>query len=123
MARPVTYQDSPPLLANPQEWVNSMFGEKDKDDLFTELLYLKQEKWAYQKEWRIVSRGTRVNESGLFSDYSFNSSELTGIYFGPQCPVEVKEDIQSMLIGSFEHVFTCATEVNLSNSGFNFILC
>ena len=57
IARPVTYQDTPPAIANKEVWAQCMLerGTSTYKDLFTEYQYVKTTSWAYELEWRIVS--------------------------------------------------------------------
>ena len=105
VARPVQYQDTPPAIADPDQWVSCMLGQGGSTyhDLFTEYEYVKTNAWSYEKEWRIVS-WARPGESGLFEDYGFNPRELTGIYFGPKCSIEDRSDLLALLGHGLEHV-------------------
>lgn len=105
VARPVQYQDTPPAIADPNQWVSCMLGQGGSTyrDLFTEYEYVKTNAWSYEKEWRIVS-GARPGESGLFGDYGFHPHELTGIYFGPKSSAEDRSDLLALLGHGLEHV-------------------
>lgn len=107
IARAVDYLDSTPALADAKKWVDFMLGEISQYKLFDDYFYLKTKEWSYEKEWRIVSHANE-NESGLFSDYSFNYGDLNRIYFGPDSPENDKKEISSMLIHDFDHVSTCS---------------
>lgn len=105
LARPVKYQDTPPAIADPKEWISCLLeqGGASHDKLFTEYLYVKTNAWSYEKEWRVVS-GARPGESGMFGDYGFHPHELTGIYFGPKCSAEDRSDLLALLGHGLEHV-------------------
>lgn len=105
VARPVSYQDTPPAIADKQVWARCMLGRGEKTyyDLFTEYQYVKTTAWSYEREWRIVSLA-RPGESGLFADYEFYPRELTGIYLGMCCSEEDQTDILSLLTHGLEHV-------------------
>jgi len=103
VAHPVIYQDTPPAIADPEEWVQAILGQFDIKNLFDKNLYVKTTDWSYEKEWRIVS-AAKPSESGLFADYEFHPHELTAIYFGPKCPSEQKTDMLKLLDYGLEHV-------------------
>lgn len=105
VARPVVYQDEPPLVASPEEWVDCLFSGSLSCfiNLFREYEYIKTKDWSNEKEWRIVS-GTKPGEQGLFSDYNFHPEELTGIFFGPKCRKEDQLDFIKLLNHGFRPV-------------------
>lgn len=105
VARPVTYQDAPPAIANVDEWVSCMIGESESsyEDLFSELQYVKTTDWQYEREWRIVSMA-RPGESGLYADYPFHPRVLAGVYLGSSCSQSDVEDIKGLLDHGLEHV-------------------
>jgi len=120
-ARPVIYQDSPPQIASMATWIDHMLHMPGTDfgNLFSELQYIKTTAWAYEKEWRVVSHA-RAGESGLFSDYGFFESELSGIYFGPQCSLADRQDLLAMRIHGLEHVCAFAAEPSVLQARFEF---
>lgn len=121
VARPVTYQDDPPGIANVDAWVDRLIGKPGADywDLFSELEYIKALPWSYEKEWRIASFA-RPGETGLFADYGFFTRELTGIYFGPKCEQADREDLIGMLRYGLEHVATFEAIPRIVESRFSF---
>lgn len=106
VARPVVYQDTPPSIADVNAWVSCMLGqgEKSYQDLFMEYLYVKKCEWSYEKEWRIPAPGRRPEDSELFGDYGFHPSELTAIYFGPNCSDGDRSDLFKLLAHGLGHV-------------------
>jgi len=121
MARPVIYQDTPPAIADPNVWVDCMFGQGKTSymDLFTEYQYVKTNAWSYEKEWRIVS-GARPGESGLFADYGFHSLEITGLYFGSRCSAEDRSDLIALLEHGLNHVTAYEAISNSQEARFAF---
>jgi Protein of unknown function (DUF2971) len=122
VARPVIYQDAPPIIASPEVWVNCIFGVGGIKfrDLFDQYMYLKTKPWEYEKEWRIVS-GARPGENGLYGDYGFHPKEITGIYLGPRCPSDVKREFRDLLINDFAHVRVYESQVDNINARFVFV--
>jgi hypothetical protein len=104
LARPVIYQDDAPAIADAKEWVRCMLGTSTRtyEDLFTEYQYIKTTGWSYENEWRVVSHA-RPGEKGLFSDYPFDPRELSGIYLGPQCSDQARDDLLGLLTHGLEH--------------------
>ena len=121
VARPVIYQDTPPAITSMQVWARRMLGrgETTYRELFKEYQYIKATAWSYEREWRIVSFA-RSGESGLFSDYSFNPRELTGIYLGAHCSMEDQAGILSLLTHGFEHVSAYRACVGGAKAKFTF---
>lgn len=105
VARPIIYQDSPPAIADPREWVRCMLGQTKSSllDLFTEYAYVKTTVWSYEQEWRIVSTAL-PGETGCFADYGFRPRELAGIYLGPRLPTEQRANLLALLNQGLEHV-------------------
>lgn len=105
LARPVTYQEEAPRIADKREWAHCMLGRTKKtySHLFTDLLYVKTTAWSYEREWRIATSAS-PQETGLYTDYSFNPREITGIYLGELCSGIDQADILSLLTDGLQHV-------------------
>jgi hypothetical protein len=107
ITQPVVYQDSPPMLATKQEWIQSITGQKRLDSnswsLYAPYTLPKTIDWAYEKEWRVVSF-MRSGESGLYTDYPFNPQELRTVYLGCEISDEDANDIIALLKYDFLHV-------------------
>ncbi len=100
IAQPVVYQDSPPILATKQEWINHITGQKPLNvsqwNFYEPCTLTKTIDWKYEKEWRVVSF-MDTGESGLYSDDLFNPSEARAIYLGSKISNEDTHDIISLL--------------------------
>ncbi len=107
VAQPVTYQDSPPILATKQEWIKSITGQKPLNiyqwEFYEPYTITKTTDWEYQKEWRIVSF-SRPGESGYYSDYGFSPREVRSVYLGCEIFGEDDNDIISLLDHELSHV-------------------
>ena len=107
VAQPVTYQDSPPILATKEEWIKSMTGQKALDHhewkFYEPYTLTKTTDWVYEKEWRIVSF-SRPGESGHYSDYGFSPREIRSVYLGCEISNEDATDIISLLNYELSHV-------------------
>ncbi len=106
-AKPVVYQDSPPILATKQEQIKSITGQKALDSknwkFYEPYTLTKTIDWEYEKEWRIVSF-MRPGESGYYSDYYFNPREIRSIYLGCEISDEDATDIISLLKYDLSHI-------------------
>lgn len=107
ITQPVTYQNSPPMLATKREWVKSITGQKrlpfDKWQFYAPLTLTKTTDWEYQKEWRLVYF-MRPGESGLYTDYPFNPAEVRSVYLGCKISDKDADDIISLLNYDLSHV-------------------
>lgn len=113
MVRPVQYQDAPPKLPSKQEWVESMVGRQpiDLKELFTEYQYVKENQWAYEREWRIVSFSRR-GESGLFTDYKFWAEELRRVILGANCSAEDEAQIAALVAAKYPNSTVVRAQIN-----------
>jgi len=106
-AKPVTYQESPPILATKQESIKHITGQKllnvDQWSFYEPCTLTKTTDWAYQKEWRIVSFSS-PGELGHYSDYSFRPREVRSVYLGCEISDEDANDIISLLEYDLSHV-------------------
>ncbi len=106
-AKPVVYQDSPPILATKQERIKSITGQKALDSkswkFYEPYVLTKTTAWEYEKEWRIVSF-MRPGESGLYSGYRFHTREIRAVYLGCEISDEDAADIISLLKYDLSHV-------------------
>jgi hypothetical protein len=121
IARPVIYQDGPPKIATAQAWVDCMLGKPGADywELFSQLQYIKTSAWAYEREWRVVAFA-RPGDTGFYADYPFFESELTGIYFGPQCAPEDRKDLLALRQHGLEHVRPFEAVPSIAAARFDF---
>ena len=107
VAQPVTYQDSPPILATKQEWIKHITEQNPLNvhqwEFYEPCTITKTKDWEYQKEWRIISF-SRPGESGHYSDYGFSPREVRSVYLGCEISDEDANDIISLLQNDFDHV-------------------
>ena len=106
-AKPVTYQNSPPILATKQEYIKHVTGQNllnvDQWSYYEPCVHTKTTDWAYQKEWRIVSFSS-PGELGHYSDYSFRPREVRSVYLGCEISDKDANDIISLLKYNLNHV-------------------
>lgn len=106
VARPVTYDDSPPAITSAREWACLMTRSPDwQNDMsfFDNYEHTKTTEWRAEKEWRISSMKRR-GEIGGYSDYPFNVRELSAVYFGWKCMQDHRAEITCLLSHGLEHV-------------------
>ena len=105
LAKPVIYQDTPPRIADVNEWARAIVETNGKrfHELFREMQYVKATSWAYEKEWRVVSYA-RPDSSGLTSDLGFHPKEVRGLYLGPNTLPADEAVLRSLLVGDLNHV-------------------
>ena len=109
VARPVTYDDSPPVITRPQEWarlmIRSPYWQNEAVSYLDDYEHTKTTEWQTEREWRISSMKRR-GETGLYSDYDFKERELVAVYYGWKCHVDDRAAIDSLLSHGFDHVRT-----------------
>lgn len=94
IAKPVNYYKNKLPISSAVGWVEIMALETSVavNRLIEIATYSKSNDWSYENEWRMVSF-KRENDYGLFTDYSFNPEDISGIYFGPLVSEEEKTDL------------------------------
>jgi hypothetical protein len=93
-ARPVTYPAAKPAVYTADGWAQLLMtqGGLAIQTLLDVATYTKAPDWSYEREWRITSF-KRQTDTGPFTDYKFESRELTGVYLGPNIPAPQQEAI------------------------------
>jgi hypothetical protein len=90
--RQVTYTVKPPTLS-----VANVLPKNIPDDIVSTLFCTKSESWAYEKEWRALHKTAGTS-------YCYESSVLTGVYFGPDIDPQSMDMVCLILRGQNEHV-------------------
>ncbi|SBV35254.1 conserved hypothetical protein [uncultured Stenotrophomonas sp.] len=90
-AKKVNYVESIPLLS-----LDRMLCDKSYDDVM-ELFRTKSKAWEYEQEWRVMHESAGTS-------WCYDSTALTGIYFGPSTPDDLIDVICLILGGQNEHV-------------------
>ena len=92
IARPIEYIDDEPIVSTADGWARlfMMPNEEALSKLLDICLYSKSEDWGYEKEWRVASF-KRPEDSGPYSDYTFNEKAIGNLYLGPLIDSQVKE--------------------------------
>jgi len=96
-AVPVNYPEEKPAVytAEGLAAILTMRHELAVKEIRKSGTYNKSPDWSHESEWRIASY-KRPGETGLFSDYTFNSLEIGEIFLGPQMPQNIQSEIISL---------------------------
>ncbi len=83
-AKPVTYPPQRPAIYTADGWAElfTMPNQAAIRAILHTAIYTKSPDWSYEAEWRVATF-MRPTNTGLFTDYDFDSRELAAIYFGP----------------------------------------
>lgn len=104
-ALPVKYEAEIPVIANIDEYVLHLTGQRNLDltELFTMFATTKSPHWSYEKEWRCISYDS-LNDGSLFEFSSILPEEIEAIYLGCKMNKEDQLEIQKLISGDFSHV-------------------
>ena len=104
IARPVIYQDDPPLLAK-ETLIRSITGQQplDYEQFCLDCMHIKKTDWAYEKEWRVVTIA-RAGEDGLYSDWAIHPRNFRSIYLGHEISEENEKDILAIIDYKLSHM-------------------
>lgn len=128
LAQPIVYQDEPPAISSAQNWADSMLrvtGSRSYAQMIEECQYIKSTAWAYEKEWRVVSRARHGDrgDTGTYNDIPFRPRELCAVFYGSKCGEQDRADIAALLIGEFAHAATWRANENAVVGRFTFERC
>lgn len=107
----VNYVESYPLLGNLQEYVKHLTGQSeiDYDNLFEIFAFTKSRHWAYEEEWRCVSK---LQNLGAGFDYKpFLPDEFEAIYIGHRASPEHRGHIQDLVRRKYPNTKVFSTSV------------
>ncbi|HTE41239.1 MAG TPA: DUF2971 domain-containing protein [Steroidobacteraceae bacterium] len=93
-ARPVRYQLEKPEVYTAKGWADILVMDTQQavERLLHVATHTKSNDWSSEREWRIASY-KRPGESGLFSDYGFNPTEIGRVYLGPKIDRAARESL------------------------------
>ena len=114
LAEPVVYSDDLVMIGSLEYWINIMLGKVQFDytDTFRKLELTKKLKWAYEKEWRVLS--FEKNSNQLFDDYRFSPYVFSKIYFGHCISDDDKKEIMSIIKKTLAHMKCFNMNLNYS---------
>jgi hypothetical protein len=101
--RQVEYCAQPPHLGGSvSDWVASLLQIRpfDYKELFREYQYVKQETWAYEREWRLATYKD-PQDSRSSSDWSFDARELKRLYLGARITEGNARELSTLLHAKF----------------------
>jgi hypothetical protein len=105
LARPVIYQDAPPIFATQDQWVQSILGitPLGYPELFREYFYVKTTQWSYEKEWRVVCYSD-ANELESCSYWNVIPGNFKSVILGAEMADQDREALLALLTGDLGHV-------------------
>jgi len=91
LAKQVIYSDEIPTIGSIDVWIKQGTGQIafEYDAIFGQLEISKQTKWAYEKEWRVLS--FEKDSSLLYSDYQLHPASFTKVFVGKDVTVEDRQ--------------------------------
>jgi len=97
-ATPVNYQTELPKMANLEEYVKHLTGQKriDMSKKTTEFIYTKSAHWRYEKEWRLYTIRDEENDQ-KYVDLEILPEEIDGLILGCKITEEDREEILQLL--------------------------
>lgn len=121
IAQKVRYSQTPPAIMCLKDWVKCSLGSSDKEfeDLYREVQYVKTTSWEYEKEWRIVTVDAFPKDMP-YSDLSFFSQDLQGIYFGYSCGEKEKKDLLEILASKYAQAKAYSANLHHYNQTISF---
>lgn len=114
-AKEINYVNNYPLIGSLEEYVKHLTGQSEIDygNLFEIFAFTKSQHWAYENEWRCVSR-LYNHESGF--DYKpFIPEEFEAIYIGHRASKEHRESILNALREKYNNTRVFSSSVNIQD--------
>jgi len=102
-AKPVRYKADMPRLTDEDALVRSLMGHGQlaTPEQFQDAVYVKDEAWAYEKEWRVLG-GWESNPDRV--EYvPFRAKELTAVYLGCRMSNPDQEEIKKTMAKKYPH--------------------
>lgn len=121
IARPIIYQDDPPLLAK-EALIRSITGQQpfDYEQFCLDCVHIKKADWTYEKEWRVVKTIARAGEDDLYSDWAIHPRNFGSIYLGHEISEENEKDILAILDYELSHMSVYKSIYNSSECRLQF---
>lgn len=98
IAKPMKYTDEMPLTHTAEGMAELLFMPDNKsiEYINNEIIFIKTEEWAYEREWRI-STYARPNSTGQYSDLKFHPFELKSVILGPLFDASEFDEVASLV--------------------------
>lgn len=112
VAIPVTYQHEKPTLGSFDEVFRDLVGFEDVDFVRKneDMIYVKSDHWAYEKEWRYPL--PTHNPSELFDLRAFHPLELSSVVLGCRMTEENKAKVVRIVNDRYPHCGVYQAETN-----------
>lgn len=95
-ARPVIYTDGMPVIGTGLDFLLYGQTEKLRADTFEAIFLSKDQRWSYEKEWRVLTWRYDETESE-YGDYEFSGKELDSVTFGFRMAEETRRQLLDLL--------------------------
>jgi len=103
-AKPVAYRNEPFSFYSEEEWLDDTLGlaRISAEISYYEYPFLKTQKWADQKEWRVFDLLVEP-QSPLFLDRRIDKSEIEAIHLGSRMDPAIKRRIYELVDSAYPH--------------------
>ena len=120
MAQEVVYQSKYPSIANLQDYVKHLTGQKELnyDNLFREFAFTKSKHWKYEEEWRCIS--LLMDKELGFDYYPIIPEELESIYIGCRATEYFKDEVKDLIASHFPKTKIHQASVSAKNYSLEF---
>ena len=113
-ARPVSYPTLKPAIYTADGWAEilTMPTHQGITTILRTATFTKSPDWSQEFEWRVATF-KRPSDTGLFTDYPFDSSALAAVYLGPR----IVDDDRAAIIGElarFRSAHAWTTTIGMS---------
>jgi hypothetical protein len=99
IAKPVVYRDELPSLGTLEVWARCVIGVGETPrgtDIFADYWLTKSRHWAYEKEWRTITRAEDTHGPSFALLEAF-PEEIAAVYLGCRMPEEMRAAIADQL--------------------------
>lgn len=97
-AKPVSYPVAKPAIYSADGWAEllTLRSELSLQTMLDVATFTKAPDWSYENEWRITSF-KRPTDTGPFTDYGFNATELSAIFLGPMIATTDRDALAALV--------------------------
>ena len=99
IAKPVEYRPDIPFLAELNEYIKHVTGQKPINlvERFLDLAYIKSDHWKYEKEWRVVNFKPELNNGLGYVLETLWPDEVNSVYLGYKMNEELRSQIKGII--------------------------
>lgn len=102
-AKSVKYHHALPVIATLSEWVDDLIGVRpqplDDKEIFRNIIFTKNNEWAYEKEWRCI-----VDDPRQLNFYTLMPEEIDAMYLGCKMSEKNKNLLLASLAEKWAHL-------------------